>query len=226
LPQDTFKINGLAINAQYLPTGRVGGDLYDIVPLDDHRTAVLLVDVAGHGVPAALISAMAKLSFSRHIHKGISPQEIFQCVNNELVHYMPPERFVTAILGIIDTQNMEFTYVRAANPPALLCHKETNICDYLATTGTFIGLFPDVQFEQKSEPIRRGDKIVMFTDGLIECTDDQGKQFGKIKLENTVSSISSLNAKEFNLEIINRIKNYTTGLPQSDDVTMVTVEMT
>ncbi len=225
LPQDTFKIKSVNINSQYLPSGRVGGDLYDIVPLDDHRTAVLLVDVAGHGVPAALISAMAKLSFSRHIYKGISPQEIFHRVNNELIHYMPPERFVTAILGIVDTQNMEFTHVRAANPPALLFHKETNKCDYLTTTGTFIGLFPDVPFEQKSAPIRPGDKIVLYTDGLIECINNQGKQFGKIKLENAVLGISSLNAKDFNLEIINKIQNYTTGLPQSDDITMVTIEL-
>jgi serine phosphatase RsbU (regulator of sigma subunit) len=221
LPQDSFSIPGVEICTIFSPTGSIGGDLYDIIPLDDHRTAILLLDVAGHGIPAALISAMAKLSFARHIRKGIDPQEIFQRVNNELIHYMPPERFVTAFLGFIDTALMEFTHSRAANPAALLCHAKTRSGEFLTTGGTFIGMFPDARFEQKTVSVAPGDKLVIYTDGLIECTNEKDEQFGKARLEKSILDSLDSDAGETTAELLKEVRAHTAGLPQSDDITLV-----
>jgi serine phosphatase RsbU (regulator of sigma subunit) len=220
LPQDTCTVPGADICCLYSPSGRVGGDLYDIIPIDDHRTAILLLDVAGHGIPAALISAMAKLSFARHIRKGIEPREIFQRVNSELTNYMPPERFVTSFLGIFDATSKEFIHARAANPPALLCHAQTCLCEFLSTTGTFIGMFPDVPFEQKTISLASGDKLIMYTDGLIECVNEKGDLFGRPRLETFVRGSMDLDADDTTAELLKAVRTHTAGLPQSDDITL------
>jgi two-component system sensor histidine kinase ChiS len=223
LPQDTYNIQGVDICALYSPTGRVGGDLYDIIPLDDHRTAVLLVDVAGHGIPAALISAMAKLSFARHILKDIEPKEIFKSVNTELLHYMPPERFVTAFLGFLDTASMKFTHARAALPPAILYHDRTRTCELLSAGGTFIGMFPEIKFEQKSVSVAPGDKLVMYTDGLTECVNEKGEMFGKPRLEKCICDSAGLDVDETSASILKEIRLFTGGSPQIDDITLVII---
>jgi two-component system sensor histidine kinase ChiS len=223
LPQDTCTIEGAEICALYSPTGRVGGDLYDIIPLDDHRTAILMVDVAGHGVPAALISAMAKLSFARHIRKGIGPKEIFLRVNSELIHYMPPERFVTAFLGFLDTDAMTFTHARAAIPPAILFHKQTLSCEFLSAGGTFIGMFPEIRFDEKTVSVASGDKLVMFTDGLTECINEKGEMFGKSRLEKCIIDSADLDVDETTAAILREVRLFTGGSPQSDDITLVII---
>jgi phosphoserine phosphatase RsbU/P len=220
LPQDTFMIPGVDICALYSPSGRLGGDLYDIIPLDDHRTAILLLDVAGHGISAALISVMAKLSFDRHIRIGLDPPEIFQRVNSELIRYMPPDRFVTAFLGCIDTATKEFTFSRAANPAALLCRARTRSCEFLSTGGTFIGMFPEVRFEQKTVSVSQGDKLVLYTDGLIECVDEKGEPFGKVRLEKCILDSRDSDADETTVRLLKEVRSFTAGRPQSDDITL------
>jgi serine phosphatase RsbU (regulator of sigma subunit) len=223
LPQDTYSVSGASVCCLYSPCGKVGGDLYDIIPIDDHRTAILLLDVAGHGVPAALISAMAKLSFARHIRKDIEPMEIFKRVNSELLHYMPPERFVTAFLGILDTSSKVFTHARAALPPAILYHAQEHSCEYLSTGGTFIGMFPDVRFEQKIAAVAPGDKLVMYTDGIIECVDQHGGMFGKQGLEKCVLDSVDSDVDETSASILEHVRAHTDARPQSDDITLVIV---
>jgi len=225
LPQDSCAVAGANVCCLYSPSGRVGGDLYDIIPLDDHRTAILLLDVAGHGIPASLISAMAKLSFARHIRKGIEPREIFRLVNSELINYMPPERFVTAFLGILDTASKEFTHARAANPPALVCRAQTRQCEFLSTGGSFIGMFPGIQFEQRTITVEPGDKLVMYTDGLIECVNGRGDMFGKQRLEKIVSGSMVSDADGTVATLVKEVQKFTEGSPQGDDITLAVVRI-
>jgi serine phosphatase RsbU (regulator of sigma subunit) len=199
----------------------MGGDLYDIIPLDDHRTALVVLDVAGHGISAALISVMAKLSFDRHVRIGLGPHEILQHVNNEIVRYMPLDRFVTAFLGIIDTTAKEFTFSRAGNPAALLCRMQTRLCESLSTGGTFVGMFPEVHFEQKTVSVNRGDKLVLYTDGLIECVNEKGERFGKARLEKCVLDSLDSDADETTARIIREVHAQTPAQPQTDDITLV-----
>jgi serine phosphatase RsbU (regulator of sigma subunit) len=225
LPQDIYSIPGVEIGVMFVPCGTVGGDLYDVIPIDDSQTAFLLLDVAGHGIPAALIAAMAKLSFARNIKKGLSPKEIFQIVNKELINYLPSERFITAILCVFDASSKQLSLARAGNPPALLLRASSNTVEQLTPPGTFIGVFPDGKFEQIDLPLSSGDRLLLYTDGLVECTDSSDKQFGRTRLSELFLQTRTTPADETTVHILMKTKAYVGDGPQQDDITFLVLEI-
>jgi serine phosphatase RsbU (regulator of sigma subunit) len=221
LPQDISTLPGVAVGAIYVPCGTVGGDLYDVIPIDDMKTAFLLLDVAGHGVPAALIAAMAKLSFARNIKKGLSPRNIFERVNAELIHYLPPERFVTAILAIFDAQTRSFSLARAGNPPAMFLKAASTTVEHLSTTGTFIGVFPEGKFGQMDIVLNPGDKVLLYTDGLTECTNTEEKQLGRPQLSEMFLKTRASPPDETAVRLLKHAQAFVGNAPQRDDITLL-----
>jgi sigma-B regulation protein RsbU (phosphoserine phosphatase) len=134
---------------------------------------------------------------------------------------MPPDRFVTAFLGFIDTTAKEFTFSRAATPAALLCRAQTRSCEFLSTGGTFIGMFPEIRFEQKTVSVAPGDKLVVHTDGLTECVNEKGEQFGKARLEKFILDSLDSDPDETTAGILKEVHIYSEGRQQSDDITLV-----
>ncbi len=225
LPQDISSFPGVSVGAQYAPCGSVGGDLYDAIQVDENKTAFLLLDVAGHGVPAALIAAMARLSFARNTKKGLHPREIFERVNAELINYLPPEKFVSAILGIFDAETMRFSLARAGNPPGLLLGNSAVDVDQLSTSGTFIGVFPDGKFGQMEITLHKGDRIILYTDGLIECTDPEESQFGKSRLSRAVLETRLLSPEETVARLLGMTTSFVGDAPQRDDITLLVLDI-
>jgi sigma-B regulation protein RsbU (phosphoserine phosphatase) len=225
LPQDISSLPGIEVAAMYVPCGSVGGDLYDVISLDDTRTAFMLLDVAGHGIPAALISAMAKLSFARNIKRWSSPMEIFEHVNAELVSHLPPERFITAIVGIFDASTKEFALARAGNPPAMLFHADTAAVDNLMTSGTFIGVFPHGKFEQVRIKLNPGDKLLLYTDGLVECMNEAELQFGRSHLTDIFIQCRNATPEETAAKILSAAKDFVGGQPYYDDMTFLVLKI-
>jgi serine phosphatase RsbU (regulator of sigma subunit) len=225
LPQNLAGVRGVDLAVEYLPSGIVGGDMYDIVKIDDDRTVFLILDVCGHGVPAALITAMSKVSFTRTIHKYDSPRIIFTQVNGELCRFMPDSRYVTAFLGILNLAKHTFTFSRAGHPPVAHASAEKRTLQYLAMAAPLIGCFYDSKFEEASIAVSSGDVLVFYTDGLVESVNDAGGHFNMQDFERAILDNMDKPASRILAEISSALDAFRGEEPQADDVTILVVKI-
>jgi sigma-B regulation protein RsbU (phosphoserine phosphatase) len=227
LPQEHNPVNGVKTFGLYLPSAILGGDLYDIIAIHDNALGLVILDVAGHGVAAALISAMAKLAFTREVGLKHSPGEIFAAVNTELVKHFPVNIYLTAFVGILDVSTGKFVYSSAGHPPSMHICKELGTVEYLKTPrpNTFIGLLPDQKYCEGIVTLSKGDKIVMYTDGLTECMNVIDEQFGRPRLAEILKTHYAMSGAEL-LEVIkNEYQTFNAGQSQQDDITLLVSEI-
>jgi serine phosphatase RsbU (regulator of sigma subunit) len=225
LPQNLGVIRGVDLAVEYLPSGIVGGDMYDVVRIDDDRAAFLILDVCGHGVPAALITAMSKVSFTRTIHKYDSPRIIFTQVNGELCRFMPDSRYVTAFLGILNLAKQTFTFSRAGHPPVAHASAEKRAISYLSMAAPLIGCFYDSKFEEKSVSVSHGDVLVFYTDGLAESVYGAGGHFNMQDFEKAILDNMDKSAQRILDDISSTLAAFREDEPQADDVTILVVKI-
>jgi serine phosphatase RsbU (regulator of sigma subunit) len=225
LPQNLAGIRGVDLAVEYLPSGIVGGDMYDIVKIDDDRAVFLILDVCGHGVPAALITAMSKVSFTRTIHKYDSPRIIFTQVNGELCRFMPDSRYVTAFLGILNLAKHTFTFSRAGHPPVAHASAEKHTLQYLTMAAPLIGCFYDSKFEEASVAVSSGDVLVFYTDGLVESVDSAGGHFNMQDFEKAILDNMDKPASRILAEISSALDTFRGDEQQADDVTILVAKI-
>jgi serine phosphatase RsbU (regulator of sigma subunit) len=212
-------------SAVFLPTGFVGGDMYDVVHVSDTHVAFLVLDVCGHGVPAALISAMAKVSFARYLPKNPSPMAVLSQVNAELCSFMPEGRYATGFLAVLDVQKKVLTFSRAGHPPAALASAQKGTVDYLTTNAPLIGAFSDSEFEQASAPVAAGDVMVLYTDGLMESVNEKNERYPMKEMEEILLKAGNKSADAIGRAIISSFKKFTGKAPQGDDITVLVVKI-
>jgi len=225
LPQNLGAIRGVDLAVEYLPSGIVGGDMYDVVKIDDDRAAFLILDVCGHGVPAALITAMSKVSLTRTILKYDSPRVIFTQVNGELCRFMPDSRYVTAFLGILNLAKWSFTFSRAGHPPVAYASAEKRTIQYLTMAAPLIGCFYDSKFEEASISVTHGDVLVFYTDGLVETANGAGGHFRMEDFEKAILDSMDRPAKQILSDISVALRTFRGNEPQGDDVTILVVKI-
>jgi serine phosphatase RsbU (regulator of sigma subunit) len=226
LPKDVGSIKGLTISAGYFPCGRVGGDLYDIIKINEHKTCFLMFDVVGHGVPAALISAMAKVSFSKNITLFQSPGEIMERVNMEIVNLFEEKRHITAFLGIYDAATKELSFVKAGHPSPLVVHANKNEIDHLTSSGLPLGMFPDIRYTAVTTGVCPGDTLVVYTDGLTECCNSDDKTFGRKGLEEVLRNLPKESAPDDYLgALIKAQLIFSRGAAKMDDITVLVIKI-
>jgi PAS domain S-box-containing protein len=190
LPEKLPEFPGWALHAEYMPTGKVGGDFFDVVPMDEHRIFVVMADVAGHGVPAALVTAMAKMAFLRYVRaRETSVAEILRQVNSELFRAVRTDHYLTVFAGILDTRTGSFRYCRACHPYPFLVRAGTGSVERLTQRGGFfVGMFENATYAEEETRIAPGDLLFLYTDGLHESMDASGRQFGLQRLEASILS--------------------------------------
>lgn len=165
----------LHVVGDYFSVEHVGGDLYDVMELAPRVYGFLMADVSGHGVPAAMITTMVKLYFNAHVKKGLSPGEVCAKVNNHLLETMGySSHYLTAFFGILNLSNGEFSYACAGHIPPLIFRAKTQTCKKITAQGVFIGIFKDSVYETKTIFLEPNDRLLIFTDGVIE-TRSNGK---------------------------------------------------
>jgi phosphoserine phosphatase RsbU/P len=226
LPPGFPALAGIKAAAAYVPCSAIGGDLYEVIKLDDHRLGVLMFDVVGHGVPAALIAAMAKMIFGKHIARGLGPRDLLLQVNEDLVSHFNGKRYLAAYYGIIDVKEMTFLYSKGGHPPAMLLRPREKTVEHITTSeGIFIGLFPDGDFSEKKIQLQSGDRIVLFTDGLIETFNTKDEYFGMKKLESLLLETSAFPIDVQVSAVINSQKGYRETGNATDDITLLIVQI-
>jgi len=207
-----------------LPARTVGGDYYDFIQLDENHIGLAIADVAGKGIPAALIMSVVQASL-RVIssERNISLPELAARMNSFLHRSTPSNSYATFFFAQIDEIGRRMNYVNAGHNPPLLV-RSSEIVE-LAASGTVLGLFPAMAFQEDSIDLRPGDVFVAFTDGVPEALNPENAEYGDDRLKQLLRQIAHLSATEIAERISAELTRWIAGAPQHDDLTVVVMKV-
>ena len=208
------------VYASMQPAKQVGGDFYDFFLIDDNTLAVVIADVSGNGIPAALFMVIAKTLIKNNAQHGKSPKKVFEDVNNILFENNDANMFVTAFMGYLDIKSGKLTYVNAGHNPPLLRSGDRFNRVWLKP-GFVLAVMKDMLYTQDEVILKPGDELFIYTDGVTEAENKEKKLFGNLRLLNTVNNYLDLPLKEFTVKIKYEVDKYADGAEQSDDITML-----
>lgn len=216
--------NEFDVYAMNIPAKEVGGDFYDFFLIDDNHLAIVIGDVSGKGVPAALFMAITKTLIKNHTQLGKSPAEVFNTVNNQLYEGNDENMFVTAWMGILEIETGIFTYVNAGHNPPLLKHDGEDYNWLKSKPGFVLGGMENIQYNQNMITLNPGDRAYLYTDGVTEATNCDDELFGDSRLLKVINSKKDPELKNLLLYVQEKIDVFVRGREQFDDITMLVMK--
>jgi phosphoserine phosphatase RsbU/P len=223
LPVGKPTIDGLDISGMMRPARDVGGDYYDYIPIDAHTTQIVIADVSGKGVPAALLMSATAAAMRLEANRHRNMLEQVERLNTEIGAVSDPERYVTLLIAEIDKHKRVIRYVNCGHNPALLFRARTGTVSLMSSSCPPIGLSPEEICELATEGLMTGDVLVFYTDGVTEAGNQLGEEFGMEGLSTTVRQSSSLTAEGIMTNIYNAAADFC-GDDFNDDVTILVVK--
>jgi phosphoserine phosphatase RsbU/P len=226
LPREVPCIAGLEIAARYLPMSAVAGDFYDFLMLESNRLGILVADVTGHGVPAALIASMLKGAFAGQKAHAQYPELVLVGLNEALCGKFE-EHFVTAACLYADLDAKIIRYAGAGHPPLLLGSRSNGGARFIEQNGLLLGMFPEAVYSSIEIPLQQGDRYVLFTDGLPESASAKEEEFGLSRCKQFLESHSRLPPATVADELLSEIARWSarsSGRPQQDDMTLIVID--
>lgn len=209
------------IYASMLPAKEVGGDFYDFFLIDENNLCVVMADVSGKGVPAALFMVIAKTLIKNNAQLGKSPKEVFEMVNNLLCENNEAGMFVTAFMGYLEIATGKFTYINAGHNIPLI-KRSGGDYDWLPTRPGFIlAAMEDMFYTTDEIMLSKGDTLFMYTDGVTEANNPEFELYSDPRLLETASIYKDCPLKEFLVSIKRDIDKFANGAMQADDITML-----
>ncbi len=209
------------IYASLEPAREVGGDFYDFFFIDRNSLCVVIGDVSGKGVPAALFMAMTKTMIKAAARLLVEPEYILADVNREIARNNPSLTFVTVFLGVLDLRTGNLTYTCAGHNPQLFIGRKGNTVLLGDAQCPAIGLDDAFQYQQATAQLRHEDGLLLFTDGVTEAQNDKKRLFTHESLMNTVALTAGVTPKERVMAILSQIREFTTNHPLEDDMTLL-----
>ncbi|HYP54341.1 MAG TPA: GAF domain-containing SpoIIE family protein phosphatase, partial [Pyrinomonadaceae bacterium] len=223
LPARDPVVEGFDISAYNFSTEEVSGDYYDFVNIYDDQRGLVIADVSGKGVPAALLMAFLRASLRAAIHIGYAPNISMAKVNYLLWESIENHQFVTAFYGVLDATNRTLAYANAGHNPPLLMDAEGNV-RFIERGGLPLGMFRDTRYYEYYVPIEPGHILVLYTDGITEADKGDGEEYGRARLERAVREGRDLSARELIDFIYTDMLEWTAGRGATDDVTFVVIK--
>ena len=223
LPTGKPAIAGLEFAGMMQPSKGVGGDYYDYIPIDAHTIQVVIADVAGKGVPAALLMSATAAAMRLEANRDRNMLAQLERLNTEIGAVSDPERYVTLLVAEIDVHKRTLQYVNCGHNPALLFRATTGTLTRLSSSCPPIGLFPEEICELASADLMPGDVMVFYTDGVTEAGNRFGEEFGIERLSAVVRRGSSLSAEDLMVDIYNTAADFC-GDDFDDDATILVVK--
>ncbi len=225
LPRETPKIKGLDISARYVPMSTVAGDFYDFIIVDEQHVGILVADVSGHGLPAALIASMLQVALAAQFAFASDPARVLWGLNQALCGKFRVH-FVTAAYVFVDTEKNSISYAGAGHPPLLLWRKSTGGALEVCENGLLLGHFPEENYTAVQLPLESGDKAVLYTDGIVEAKDPSGEMFGIERFKRFLETHHTLGSHELCDALLDELSLWTgqpRGQGQQDDITLLTL---
>lgn len=224
LPKQDPVYPGFEIAGTAIPSEQVGGDYYDFIPITDGQLGVVIGDVSGKGVPAALIMASFRASLIAEIRNNYSIATILGKVNGLLCESIDAASYVTAVYGVLDTRSRVLTFSNAGHNYPLWVRKDGGVRN-LESGGTVLGAFPDSAYEEERLDLLPEDVLVFYTDGVTDARNGDGEMFGEERLLSLIQEVRGRNAPQIRQAVLDSLEAFVRPAPQFDDITLVVLKV-
>jgi phosphoserine phosphatase RsbU/P len=221
LPKEFPHVAGLSFAARAQPAREVGGDLYDAFRLDAQHIGLLIADVSDKSIHAAIFMAIARALFHTEVRRTLSPREVVGAVHRLLLNLSSDDdMFVTAFYGVLHQDSRHLTYVRAGHDRPLLLHRDGTL-EVLQGAGRFIGMLDDLELEECSIDLHDGDRLIMYSDGVVDARSALDERYGADRLAELVRACRTADAAGIVAAIMDSVLAFQGDAPQFDDITLL-----
>lgn len=224
LPDSAPEIKGIDIAALTLPARIVGGDFYDFIPIEKDKWGLAIADVSGKGVPAALFMALSRALMRASAALTLSPSEAVKHANDLIMRDSKTNMFVTLFYAVLDAITMTFKYVSAGHNPAIMITDTGNDIVLLKAEAAPLGIIADLVVQTQELSLKKGDIILLYTDGVTEALNEKGEQFEIEGLQKSLIENRCLTAKEIVSKIEKEVALFVGDHPQADDITLMIIK--
>jgi sigma-B regulation protein RsbU (phosphoserine phosphatase) len=230
-PNDVPPIPHVLLKGVYYPANEVGGDYLDYFQTDDGNWVIAIADVCGKGIPAALFMIMLRSAYRLVGRNAQSAKELLCEVNTAMKHSINERAFITTLCCVISKDGGSMTYARAGHPKLIRIPGSSEAAYEIATNGLALGLSEDDRvfteiLNEVTVPLVKGDRFLMFTDGLPESNDPGKNEYGIKRLLGLVSKNKDKKPETLITTIMTDLNNFTNNGPAHDDLTMLAMEIT
>jgi len=225
MPSKLPDLGTYCVGSRYIPLEQVGGDFFDVVSLDDgNQIGLFIADVCGHGIAAAFVTAMTKISFRNACYSIPDPGAVLAQMNKEL-NAVLQGGFVTAFYAILDLRKREIHFASGGHPSALLSRRGKPEIIELTPQTTFLGAFPELEYPVSDFQCEPGDCMLLYTDGLLETRNEKREAFGTERLAQSILHHSHQGIQELINLTVFELFDYMGSTPLEDDITLLGVEI-
>jgi sigma-B regulation protein RsbU (phosphoserine phosphatase) len=224
LPKELPSLSGYEVDAVARPTKLVGGDYYDFIPLADGKYFVVIADVSGKGIPAALLVSTLHASLHAYIDGATDLAHLAGRLNMVVHGNTEAERYITLFMAILDPKEGTFAYVNAGHCFPFVVRSQQVSITPLPSTGLPLGMFEGVQFEQGTHKLEPADFLVLYTDGVTEAMDKSFEEYGESRFQQAMVGNIGRSAGGFLGGVVADVEKFVAGEPQSDDITMMVLK--
>lgn len=228
MPKNDIYFGDYRIRYIYKPSQNIGGDFCDILEIDERNFSVAFADISGHGIPASLLSTMLKVYILNYGYDVKNTSKLMELLNEDVIKVFPRGKFISLFYLMLDYHKNKMKYCKASQETAFLFRNKDNTVEELSTEGQVLGLFskidfPDiVNFEEKTVDIEKGDKLLLYTDGIVEAKNSMNEFFGTERIkELLIRSKDSDNILEV---ILNNLYEFLGSERLEDDLTFLLIE--
>jgi phosphoserine phosphatase RsbU/P len=224
LPEKSLSVAGLTTASRYVPASSVAGDFYDFLPKDG-CLGVLIADVSGHGVPAALSASMVKVAIHAQRDWADEPARVLTGLNAILCGNLQGQ-FVTAGYLFLDPGRGALTYAGAGHPPLLALRGRENKVEAIEENGLMLGIFPEGAYKSTTADLNLGDRFVLYTDGVLEAPSASGEEFGMERFKKFLTEHAGRSAQELCDALVKHVSAWcgSSAREQHDDLTLIVVD--
>jgi len=225
LPKSLPKYPNIDFAASYLPSSQLGGDIYDIFAIDEELVGVILADASGHGVAAAMLSAMFKMTLQKYAAEIIDPAQVMQKLNSDFCQVLQMGEFFTAFYAVLNRHSGQFVYCNAGHPRPLLYSYADGGVQELDTEGFLLGVMDDnITFEQKELTLDNAHRLVIYTDGVNEAIDEKQVMYGDDRVRMRLLERANNSAGEFIDALHKDLKKFAGSVVFEDDITVLVMD--
>jgi sigma-B regulation protein RsbU (phosphoserine phosphatase) len=227
LPRTNPEIGSFRLAVRYAPMTAVAGDFYDFLVIRPGCLGIVVADVAGHGVPAALVASMVKVAVGAQMGIGAEPGKVIAGLNSTLCR-QAQDQYVTAVYVVLDQARRMGCYSAAGHPPILLWRRADGTLLELNESGLLLGVRPSEEYEQTEFTLETGDRLLVYTDGLVEAVNARGEPFGDARLGDFMATYRDIPAEQFAERLLDEVLGWpeNASLPaQADDITLVVIDI-
>jgi sigma-B regulation protein RsbU (phosphoserine phosphatase) len=223
LPLSLPEIPGFHEHAIYIPMDKIGGDFYDIENRDGFLN-LFIADVSGHGLPGAFLATITKMALENITDRTYS-NRVLSLLNNVIMRYTVQSNFVTAFFATVDTGSRIMRYACAGHNPPVIYRKKNDELIELKTKGMPLGWFDNITIEEKTIQLEPGDRVVLYTDGIIECVNKEKEMFEEERFFEMIRTLSNKPAVEFSDKLMKELETFKGHKVFDDDITMVVLDV-